>query len=52
MMAPRIASVEESENVAAAVKALVAEGRLDEARERYAEVVTRHQRRASRIALH
>lgn len=52
MMAPRVASVDESENVAAAVKALVAEGRLDGARERYAEVVTRHQRRASRIALH
>src|SRR5688572_24150712 len=46
------ASFQEPENVAAAVKALVAEGRLDEARERYAEVVTRHQRRASRIALH
>lgn len=42
----------EAENVAAAVKGLVADGRLDEARERYAEVVTRHQRRASRIALH
>jgi RNA polymerase sigma-70 factor (ECF subfamily) len=42
----------EAENVAAAVKTLAAAGRLDEARERYAEVVTRHQRRASRIALH
>src|SRR5688500_14057340 len=46
------ASFQEPENVAAAVKALVAEGRLDEARERYADVVERHQRRASRIALH
>lgn len=45
-------TVPEPENVAAAVKALVAAQRLDEARERYAEVVTRHQRRASRIALH
>src|SRR5688572_29439304 len=45
-------TVPESENVAAAVKALVADARLDDARERYAEVVTRHQRRASRIALH
>lgn len=46
------ALVPEPENVAAAVKALAAEGRLDEARDRYAEVVSRHQRRASRIALH
>jgi RNA polymerase sigma-70 factor, ECF subfamily len=46
------APVLESENVAAAVKALAAASRLDEARERYAEVVSRHQRRASRIALH
>ena len=42
----------EPENVAAAVKALVAGNRLEDARERYAEVVARHQRRASRIALH
>jgi RNA polymerase sigma-70 factor (ECF subfamily) len=42
----------ETENAAAAVKTLVAEHRLDEARERYSEVVERHQRRASRIALH
>lgn len=40
------------ENAAAAVKALVAENRTAEARERYADVVERHQRRASRIALH
>ena len=40
------------ENAAAAVQALVGANRLDEARERYAEVVARHQRRASRIALH
>ena len=46
------ASFHEPDNAAAAVKALVAGGRLDEARARYAEVVTRHQRRASRIALH
>lgn len=37
---------------ASAVKALQAEGRLPEARERYAELVARHQRRAIRIALH
>ena len=37
---------------ASAVKALQAEGRHAEARERYAELVGRHQRRASRIAFH
>ncbi|MEZ5318489.1 MAG: sigma-70 family RNA polymerase sigma factor [Vicinamibacterales bacterium] len=34
------------------VKALQAAGRQDAARDRYAELVTRHQRRALRIALH
>ena len=38
--------------VAVDVKALQAAGRLDAARERFAELVTRHQRRASRIAFH
>ncbi|MDQ3213779.1 MAG: sigma-70 family RNA polymerase sigma factor [Acidobacteriota bacterium] len=43
----------EADGVAAsAVKALQAEGRLPEARERYAELVRRHQRRALRIAYH
>ena len=43
----------ESDGAAAsAVKALQAEGRLAEARERYAELVRRHQRRALRIAFH
>ena len=43
----------EADGVAAsAVKALQAEGRLAEARERYAELVGRHQRRAVRIAFH
>jgi RNA polymerase sigma-70 factor (ECF subfamily) len=37
---------------ASAVKALQAEGRHPEARERFAELVSRHQRRASRIAFH
>ena len=37
---------------ASAVKTLQAEGRHAEARERYAELVARHQRRASRIAFH
>jgi RNA polymerase sigma-70 factor (ECF subfamily) len=37
---------------ASAVKALQAEGRHAEARDRYAELVARHQRRAARIAFH
>src|ERR687895_2340582 len=37
---------------ASAVKALQADGRHAEARERFAEVVARHQRRAARIAFH
>ena len=37
---------------ASAVKAAQADGRLAEARERYSELVGRHQRRASRIAFH
>jgi RNA polymerase sigma-70 factor (ECF subfamily) len=37
---------------ASAVKAFQAEGRHAEARDRYAEIVARHQRRASRIAFH
>lgn len=38
--------------VAIDVKALQAAGRLDDARERFAELVGRHQRRATRIAFH
>src|SRR5919204_4012242 len=37
---------------ASAVKAFQAEGRHADARERYTELVARHQRRASRIAFH
>jgi RNA polymerase sigma-70 factor, ECF subfamily len=37
---------------ASAVKALQAEGRHAEARDRYTELVARHQRRAARIAFH
>ena len=37
---------------ASAVKAMQADGRHAEARERYAELVARHQRRATRIAFH
>ena len=43
----------EADSVAAsAVKAYQAEGRHADARERYTELVSRHQRRASRIAFH
>ena len=43
----------EADSVAAsAVKALQAEGRHAEARDRFAELVSRHQRRAVRIAFH
>ena len=43
----------EADGVAAsAVKSAQAEGRHADARERYAELVARHQRRASRIAFH
>jgi RNA polymerase sigma-70 factor, ECF subfamily len=43
----------EADNLAAAaVKALQAEGRHAEARDRFAELVSRHQRRAVRIAFH
>lgn len=38
--------------VALDIRAYQAEGRLDAARERYSEVVTRYQRRAARIAYH
>ena len=37
---------------AADVKVMLAEGRIDEARERFADIVARQQRRASRIAYH
>jgi RNA polymerase sigma-70 factor (ECF subfamily) len=43
----------ETDSIAAsAVKALQAEGRHAEARERYGDLVARHQRRAARIAYH
>jgi RNA polymerase sigma-70 factor (ECF subfamily) len=47
-LAPR----EADSAAASAVKAMQAEGRHAEARERYAELVGRHQRRAARIAFH
>jgi len=47
-----VAGREADAAAAAAVKALQAAGEHAEARERYAELVARHQRRASRIAYH
>jgi RNA polymerase sigma-70 factor (ECF subfamily) len=50
---PALVAAREADSAAAsAVKALQADGQLEEARERYAELVARHQRRASRIAYH
>lgn len=43
---------EQDARVAVEVKALQAAGRLDEAREKFAEIIGRHQRRAARIAFH
>ena len=45
-------SKEADARVAVEVRALQAAGKLDEARDRFGELVTRHQRRASRIAFH
>ena len=47
-LAPR----EADSAAASAVKAMQADGRHAEARERYAELVARHQRRAAGIAFH
>src|SRR3954454_14782255 len=50
---PALVAAREADAVAAsAVKALQAAGGLEEARERYADLVARHQRRAARIAFH
>ena len=50
---PALVAAREADAAAAsAVKALQADGQLEEARARYAELVARHQRRASRIAYH
>ena len=51
-VAPPVTAREADTRVAVDVKAFQAAGRLDEARERFAELVTRHQRRATRIAFH
>src|SRR5215471_17866796 len=49
---PPVTAREADARVAVEVKALQAAGRLDAARERFAELVARHQRRAARIAFH
>ena len=50
---PALVAAREADAAAAsAVKALQAAGELDGARERYTELVARHQRRAARIAYH
>jgi RNA polymerase sigma-70 factor (ECF subfamily) len=50
---PALVAAREADAAAAsAVKALQAAGELDHARERYTELVSRHQRRAARIAYH
>src|SRR6476660_6716744 len=47
-----VAAREADAGAASAVQASQAAGQLEEARERYAELVKRHQRRAARIAYH
>jgi RNA polymerase sigma-70 factor (ECF subfamily) len=49
---PPVSAREADARVAIDVKALQAAGKLDAARERFAELVGRHQRRAVRIAFH
>ena len=49
---PAVSAREADARVAVDVKALQAVGRLDDARERFAELIGRHQRRAARIAFH
>lgn len=50
--APPVSAREADARVAVEVKALQAAGRLDAARDRFGELVARHQRRAARIAFH
>ena len=49
---PGVSARDIDARVAVEVKALQAAGRLAEAREKFAELVTRHQRRAVRISFH
>ena len=49
---PSVSAREADARVAVEVKALQAAGRVDDARDRFAELIERHQRRAARIAFH
>jgi RNA polymerase sigma-70 factor, ECF subfamily len=49
---PPVSAREADARVAVDVKSLQAVGRLDEARDRFSELIERHQRRAARIAFH
>jgi RNA polymerase sigma-70 factor (ECF subfamily) len=49
---PPVTAREADTRAAVDVKTLQAAGRLEQARERFAELITRHQRRATRIAFH
>jgi RNA polymerase sigma-70 factor, ECF subfamily len=49
---PPVTAREADTRAAVDVKTLQAAGRLEEARERFTELITRHQRRATRIAFH
>ena len=49
---PTTSAREADARVAIDIRALQAAGRLDDARERYGELITRYQRRAARIAFH
>src|SRR5580765_7313867 len=49
---PPVSAREADARVAVDVKSLQAVGRLEEARERFSELIERHQRRAARIAFH
>lgn len=51
-VSPPVTAREADARVAVDIRALQAAGRTDEARDRYAEVVGRYQRRAARIAFH
>src|SRR5262245_11773997 len=46
----RLAAISEDSRVAIEIRTLVEQGDVDEARERFGELVALHQRRASRIA--
>src|SRR5688572_19243914 len=51
-VSPPVNAREADTRVVIDIRTLQVEGRLDAARERYGELVTRHQRRAARVAFH